>query len=112
METVNIERVESKKKADSIGIYHKDIATRKHGFNNFSLQLALMGEGQRGLLHSHSDNEHVLLVIEGELEVFNAGEVHSVPPGTALLIHPGEEHEVVNVYPGTTKYYVIYSPPK
>ncbi|MCL6610219.1 MAG: cupin domain-containing protein [Peptococcaceae bacterium] len=93
-------------------MYQKDIVDRGTGACHFTFHLSLMEEGGNGSLHSHPHSEHLLMVLKGELKVRNPIEECNVPEGSAVLIYPGEEHEIINVFPGLTKYIVVYSPPR
>lgn len=112
MRTITLDKLPLEKIANREGLYHRHIVDDKIGVNNFTFHYAKMEEGGFGSLHSHSESEHFLLVISGELELRNEEESHSVPAGTGIMVYPGEMHEVVNVNEGATEYYVIYSPPR
>lgn len=110
MNTVRIGDLEARKIENRQGLFQKDIFGEQNGAGSFSLHLSIMEEGGRGALHSHPHSEHVLLIIEGSLEIRNTLESHSLGEGMAILIRPGEMHEIINTRKGTTKYYVIYAP--
>jgi len=110
MKTVKLDDLEAVKIQNRQGLFQKDIFDKKDGAEKFSFHLSIMEEGGHGALHSHPHSEHVLLVFEGFLEVKNSKESHSLAEGMAILIMPGEDHEIINTNKGVTQYYVIYSP--
>ena len=110
MKTVKVAELEAVKIQNRQGLFQKDIFDSKDGAEKFSFHLSIMEEGGHGALHSHPHSEHVLLVFEGSLEVRNAMESHALDVGTAILIMPGEDHEIINTCKGVTRYYVIYAP--
>lgn len=110
MKTVRLDDLPAVKIENRQGLYQKDIFDKADGAEKFSFHYSLMEEGGHGQLHSHPHSEHVLLVIEGSLEVRNAQESHKLTPGMAILILPTELHEIINTNKGKTMYYVIYAP--
>ena len=112
MRSIDVQALEAKKVPDRQGLFQKDIVDDSLGAKHFTFHLSVMEKGGYGALHSHPHSEHLLLVVEGRIEVRNASESHVLDPGKALLISPGEAHEVVNTHPGTSSYYVVYSPPR
>ena len=86
---------------------------RKQLYNEVRREfLSIMEKGGYGQLHSHPHSEHLLLVVKGELIVRNSKESHRLPVDSAILIYPGEEHEIINSFDGTSEYWVVYSPPR
>lgn len=112
MKTIKLADLELKKIENRKGLYQMDIVDRQVGAESFSFHLSVMEEDGIGSLHSHPHSEHLLMVVKGELELRNDRETQRVPAGAAVLVFPGEDHEVVNVFSGASEYYVIYSPPR
>lgn len=112
MKTVKIDDIAAAKIENRQGLWQKDIFDVASGARHFSFHLSIMEKGGHGQLHDHPHSEHVLFVAEGSLEVRNSQESHALEPGMAVLILPGEKHEIINSFAGTTKYYVIYAPPR
>ena len=110
MKTVKVADLEAVKIQNRQGLFQKDIFDRKDGAERFSFHLSIREKGGHGALHSHPHSEHVLLVVEGSLEVRNTTENHPLAEGMAILIMPGEPHEIINTRDGVTRYYVIYAP--
>lgn len=112
MQTIDIAGLQAKKVADRQGLFQKDIVDSGTGATHFTFHLSIMEQGGYGALHSHPHSEHLLVLLDGEIEVRNRSESHRLTPGKALMILPQEEHEVINTHPGTSRYYVVYSPPR
>ncbi len=94
-------------------ITHYPLANHELGWDQFEIICSTTAEGGVGAWHSHDKQEHMQMVIEGSLRInTRSGEHFDLGPGEAILIHPGEEHEVVNTNKGTTKYMVVYAPPR
>ncbi|HCO48809.1 MAG TPA: hypothetical protein DIT55_05075 [Spirochaetaceae bacterium] len=110
MKTVKLADLEAVKVQNRQGLFQKDIFDKKDGAEKLSFHLSIMEEGGHGALHEHPHSEHVLLVLEGSLEVKNATESHSLTEGMAILIMPCELHEIINTRKGVTQYLVIYAP--
>lgn len=110
MKTVKLADLEAVKVQNRQGLFQKDIFDKKDGAEKFSFHLSIMEEGGHGALHEHPHSEHVLLVLEGSLEVKNATESHALTEGMAILIMPCELHEIINTRKGVTQYLVIYAP--
>ena len=113
MHVVDVEQLPSFIVTDKKGLEHRIVANHESGFDQFEIIYSKMEKGGIGYLHSHPHSEHFQFVLEGSLEISNpkAG-VFKVPAGSGILVPAGEEHEVVNTYDGTTRYIVVYAPPR
>ena len=95
------------------GITHHFIANHDNGFHKFEIIYSETKKGNVGSMHSHPHSEHMQYVFEGSLKIVTPDKrEYNVPAGSAILIPPGEEHEVYNTYDGTTKYLVVYAAPR
>ena len=95
------------------GITHYVMANHDNGFDKFEIIYSETKKGNVGSMHSHPHSEHMQYVLEGELTIITPDkEEYEVPAGSAILIRPGEQHEVYNTYDGTTKYLVVYADPR
>jgi len=95
------------------GIEHRNLANAESGFPEFEVIYSTTEKGRIGSSHSHPHSAHVLLVLEGSLKINTTGnKSFDVPAGSVICLRPGEEHEVVNTYAGTTHYLVVYTPPR
>jgi quercetin dioxygenase-like cupin family protein len=95
------------------GIVHHFLANAEKGFPQFEVIYSTTEKGNIGANHSHPHSAHMQLVLEGSLKIVTpGGKSYDVPAGSAVFIQPGEEHEVVNTYDGTTKYLVVLAPPR
>jgi len=112
MKLIDIRSIPAKKVENRQGLFQKDIVGTPEGAKNFTFHLSIMEKGGHGQLHSHPHSEHLLLVTKGELIVRNSKESHRLPVDSAILIYPGEEHEIINSFDGTSEYWVVYSPPR
>ena len=54
--------------------------------------------GQSAPSHSHVDMVEVFLVTSGTATAVVDGKTVVLPPGSCLVLHPGEEHELRNDY--------------
>ncbi len=94
-------------------VHHFPLVNKDDGFVNMEVICSKMDKGAVGKSHSHPGKEHVMIVYEGSLRINTPdGKHYDILPGNALLMKPGEEHEVVNTNDGETHYMVIYSPPR
>ncbi len=112
MKLIDVKALHAKKVENRQGLFQKDIVGAPEGAKAFTFHLSIMEKGGHGQLHTHPHSEHLLVVRQGELIVRNSKESHRVPVDSAILIYPGEEHEIINSYDGTSEYWVIYSPPR
>lgn len=112
MKLIDIEAIPEKKIDDKKGLYHKIAVDGKGEAKNFEVIFSRMEKGGIGFLHDHPHSDHILMVQQGELVIKNETEEHHVTPGKALVVLPGEKHEVHNVYDGDTHYFVVYAPPR
>ncbi len=95
------------------GITQFFIANHDNGYDKFEIMYSETIKGNVGHMHSHPHSEHMQLVLEGSLRILGKdGTTYEVPAGSAILIHPGEAHEVYNTYDGTTRYLVVYADPR
>ena len=95
------------------GITHYPMANADTGLPEFEIIYSHTAKGNIGKMHSHPHSGHVQLVLEGSFRVDTPeGKSYDVPAGSAIFILPGEEHEMVNTHDGTTKYLVVYAPPR
>ena len=62
-------------------------------------------------MHAHSESEHVFVVLAGELCVTNGKESCTVHAGEALVIEPGEPHQVTGNGRVDCTYLAITCPP-
>ena len=109
MYVVDIEKIEGYK-GPYEALEHRQVAS---GFAQFEIVYGKVGKGGVSSMHTHPDSEKFQFVLEGELEVKNnQGEIFRVPAGSGILIQTGEEHEGLNVYDGTTRFLVVYAPPR
>ena len=91
---------------------HYPMANRDGGWTKFEIICSTTEKGGVGDWHKH-DEEHMQMVFEGSLRINSRdGKSYDLGPEEALLIRPGEEHEVVNTHDGQTKYFVVYAPPR
>lgn len=65
------------------------------GAPNFCMRVFEIGEGGYTPLHRH-DWEHEIFVHSGEGELFGNGAWHPFRSGMAVLVAPGEEHQIRN----------------
>ena len=113
MRVVDVKQLPSFVVPDRKGLVHRIVADHESGYDKFEIVYSEMEKGGIGYLHSHPHSEHFQFVLEGSLEVGNPKTgMLKVSAGFGILIGAGEEHEVVNTYDGTTRYIVVYAPPR
>lgn len=69
---------------------------RELGVSSFGMNLAILGPGQRGRVHVHTEQEEVYLVLEGELTLVVEGVDHSVTEGGLARVGPSVRRQLVN----------------
>lgn len=67
--------------------------------------------GQKNQLHSHSNCEEVLYLLEGELDHSVGDELVRLRPGDALRVPRGVQHDARSVGAATARMLVMYDDP-
>lgn len=86
------------------------------GPNTGNPDLAVLFSGMKAdggaEIHTHDKQEHIFYVLEGELQVNDGEQSHVVSAGQAVIIEPGDPHEVTGTRRGIgAKYLGITIPP-
>lgn len=66
--------------------------------------------GQEVPVHRHTEAVDVFQVVEGQGELTLDDEIHTVYPGTVILISQGQAHGLANPGPGRLVFTSIYFP--
>ncbi len=72
------------------------LLSRPEGAPNFAMRLFEVGPGGSTPLHEHAW-EHEVFILEGRAEVVQDTGPTPIAPGDAILILPGERHQIRNV---------------
>lgn len=62
-------------------------------------------------MHDHDRSEHIFLVLDGELQVDDGEQKHVVSAGQAMVIEPGEPHQVTGTGGEVDCTYVVITIP-
>jgi mannose-6-phosphate isomerase-like protein (cupin superfamily) len=62
-------------------------------------------------MHTHDKQEHIFYVLEGEVQVNDGTRTHVVSAGQAMVIEPGDPHEVTGTRKGIDARYVVITIP-
>ena len=79
-----------------------DITRPGDGTTSSSLSYAVVGKGAGAPLHYHEDDE-MIVILEGTLEVRLGDQVHHVGADHTLVIPPNEPHAFTNLGPGSAR---------
>jgi quercetin dioxygenase-like cupin family protein len=69
---------------------------RELGVTSFGMNQILLRPGQRGRIHTHSEQEEVYLVIHGKLTLWVEGERHELGQGRLARVAPGVRRQLAN----------------
>jgi mannose-6-phosphate isomerase-like protein (cupin superfamily) len=72
---------------------------RALGVNGFGMNVIRLQPRQRGRIHSHTHQEEVYVVLEGELTLVVEGEQHLLRPDQLARVGPGIRRQLVNTGP-------------
>lgn len=110
-----------KASVDKVPVYtppgHADTYNRRligpdNGANNIELIVGEMGRTGNAVPHTHHEFEQSMFMLEGKLEVTGSdGTMVTLEPGDSILFPIGCEHKVVCMTE-TSKFLVIYTPPR
>lgn len=73
---------------------------RELGVDGFGMNVIRLRPRQRGRIHSHTRQEEVYLVLEGELTLVVEGEEHLLRPDHVARVPPGVRRQLVNAGAG------------
>lgn len=94
------------------GHYSQEIRGPSTGNEALSVLLCGMKADGGAEMHTHDVQEHIFYIMEGEVQVNDGQGVHVVTAGQAMVIEPGDPHEVTGTHRGIdAKYLVITIPP-
>ncbi|HEY7676761.1 MAG TPA: cupin domain-containing protein [Candidatus Methylomirabilis sp.] len=73
--------------------------------------LGVLQPGGQALLHTHTDLDQAIYVLEGGCRVKSAGETAEVGPGQIAYLPAGTPHQVIATGNTALRALVIYAPP-
>lgn len=83
------------------------LITKNDGAMHYAMRVFTIEPGGQIPLHSHSDMEHEIFIIEGEA-VLNTGEAEiPVKKGDALLVLPNDKHGFTNISTAPFKFICV-----
>lgn len=88
---------------DAQGVTVRWLIAREDEAPNVAMRLFEVEPGGNTPLHTHPW-EHEVFILDGSGVVWNDGDEVAVGPGTAILIHPGEEHCLRNTGEGVFRF--------
>ena len=71
------------------------LIARADGAPHFSMRMFELSEGGNTPRHSH-EHEHLVYILEGEGELFCAGETSPIAAGHSVFVPPHEKHQFRN----------------
>lgn len=77
------------------GVSMRVMVGREDGAPNFAMRHFTVAPGGNTPRHSH-DYEHQVLVLEGDGEAFDEGEIRTVTTGDVIYVAPNAEHQFRN----------------
>ena len=87
------------------------ISEHSVGATKISMGTNVTEPGSRIPIHSHTDSEEAMFVVQGQGKLYADGEEYDLYPGTAIYSPLGVEHEIVNVGSEPFKIVWAYAPP-
>ena len=77
------------------GVSMRVMVGRDDGAPNFAMRHFVLAPGGFTPRHSH-DYEHQVVVLSGNGEAFDAGEIRTIGAGDVILVEPDMEHQFMN----------------
>ena len=112
MKIVTVEELPKIGLPKHFGHYSQEIWGPSTGSNDISVLFCGMKADGGAEMHTHDVQEHIFIVLEGEVMVNDGLEKHIVTEGQAMVIKAGDAHEVTGSHRGIdAKYIVITMPP-
>jgi mannose-6-phosphate isomerase-like protein (cupin superfamily) len=81
------------------------------GNPDLSVLFCQMDANGRAETHTHSEAEHIFVIVEGELQSHDGKEKCVVSKGQAMVIERGELHEITGTRRGADCTYVVITIP-
>ncbi len=112
MKILNAEQLTKLVLPQHYGHYAQEVRGPNSGNKALSVLLCGMKGDGGAQMHTHDVQEHIFYVLDGEVQVNDGKQVHVVTAGQAMIIEPGDPHEVTGTHRGIdAKYLVITIPP-
>jgi len=91
--------------------FSREIRGANTGNPDISVLFCEMGADGGAELHAHDKSEHIFYILEGEVQVNDGSESKIVSAGQAMVIEPGDEHEVTGSHRGVDATYIVVTFP-
>lgn len=92
--------------------YSQEVRGPNTGNAGLSVLLCTMKADGGAMMHTHDVQEHIFYILEGEVQVNDGRQAHVATAGQAIVVEPGDPHEVTGTRRGVdAKYLVITIPP-
>jgi quercetin dioxygenase-like cupin family protein len=112
MKIVDVELLPKVLLPKHFGHYSQEIRGPNTGNPDISVLFCGMEADGGAEMHTHDEQEHIFYVLEGKVQLNDGEQTHVVSAGQAMVIEPGDPHEVTGTGRGTdAKYIVITIPP-
>jgi quercetin dioxygenase-like cupin family protein len=72
---------------------------RELGVSSFGINQILLQPGQRGRIHSHTEQEEVYIVLQGVLTLLVDGEERELVQGDIARVGPNTKRQIANAQP-------------
>lgn len=112
MKIIDVESVPKVVLPKHYGHYSQELRGPNTGNPDLSVLFCGMKADGGAEMHTHDKCEHIFYVVEGEVQVNDGDQLRVVSEGQAMVIEPGDAHEVTGTRRGVdAKYVVITIPP-
>ncbi len=112
MKIVDVQQLPKVVLPKHFGHYSQEIRGPNTGTRELSVLFCGMKADGGAEMHTHDKQEHIFYILEGEVQVTDGEQTQIVSAGQAMIIEPGDPHEVTGSHRGVdAKYIVITIPP-
>ena len=112
MKIVDVEQLSKVVLPKHFGHYSQEIRGPNTGTRELSVLFCEMKADGGAEMHTHDKQEHIFYILEGEVQVNDGEQTRIASAGQAMVIEPGDPHEVTGSHRGIdAKYIVITIPP-
>ncbi|NIN65112.1 MAG: cupin domain-containing protein [Anaerolineae bacterium] len=101
MKIIDVDQVPKSVLPKHYGHYSQEIRGPNTGNPDLSVLVCGMEAEGGAEMHTHDQQEHIFYVLEGEVQVNDGERAHVVRAGQAMVIEPGDPHEVTGTRRGT-----------
>jgi mannose-6-phosphate isomerase-like protein (cupin superfamily) len=111
MKIIDLESIPKVVLPQHYGYYSQELRGPNSGNPDVSVLFCKMEADGGAELHTHERCEHILYLLDGELQVNDGERLHVVSEGQALVVEPGDPHEITGTRRGIDATYVVVTIP-